>query len=109
VRLVSRHDETGSIIVNYLAAEVNLVIHPEKEKNFKVYIEQDGKPLASQGRGDDIKIDYDGRSYILVEKPRMYSLVKNAGVGRHTVRLTVTSNSFAAYAFTFVSSCTLSP
>lgn len=109
VRLVSRHNEPGSIIVNYLAAEANLVIRPEKEKNFKVYIEQDGKPLAGQGRGDDIKVDNDGRSYIIVEKPRMYCLVRNTGVGRHTLRLTMTSNSFAAYAFTFVSSCTLSP
>ncbi len=109
VRLVSRHNEPGSIIVNYLAAEVNLVIHPEKERNFKVYIEQDGKPLARQIRGDDIKIENDDKPYILVEKPRMYSLVKNTGVGRHTLKLTVTSNSFAAHTFTFVSSCTLSP
>lgn len=109
VRLISKDNESGSIIVNYLAAEANLVIRADKEKSFKVYIEQDRKPLTDEDKGDDITIESDGRTYVLIEEPRMYALVKNQGVGRHTLRLTTTSNSFAAYAFTFVSSCKLSP
>lgn len=48
------------------------MIRPEKEKSFKVYVEQDRKPLTEEDEGDDIKIAFDGRTYILIEKPRMY-------------------------------------
>lgn len=109
VRLSSLQDESGSIIINYIAAELNLVIHPEQERDFKVYVEQDGRQLTDENKGVDIKIQPDGRTYLLIDQPRMYSLVKNRKFGRYILKVSSNSNGFGAYAFTFVSSCEATP
>lgn len=110
IRPASEQREPCSIIVNYSAAEVHVVLRPEKDSGFKVYVEQDEKPLTPDNRGTHIKTDYeDKRTYLLIEKPYMYSVIKNRKTGRHIVRLTATSHNVAAYAFTFVSSCKIPP
>ncbi len=106
VRLAGQNGEAGSIIISYEAAESNLVIHPEAESGFKVYVEQDGKPVSSGSRGQDTKVDGDGRTYLFVDAPRMYNVVKNEKFGRHLLKLSSNSNSLGAYAFTFTSQCT---
>lgn len=109
IRLESRNWEPGSIIINYYAGEVNLVIRPEKDTGFKVYVEQDKNPLIQENKGKDIKTDLEDRTYLLIKKPQMYNIIKNKKTGRHILRLTATSHSFTAYAFTFVSFCKLPP
>lgn len=105
VRLASKNGEPGSIIMNYTAAEVNLVIHPEAERGFKVYVEQDGRSVTNASKGDDVRAEPDGKTYLLIDQLRMYNIVKNKKFDRYTVTFTSASNSFGAYAFTFVSMC----
>lgn len=106
----SENREPCSIIVNYSAAEVNAVIGPEKEDGVKVYIEQDENALTPDNKGSDIKTDYeDGRTYLLMERPKMYNIVRNNKTDRHILRLTATSHIVATYVLTFVSSCKISP
>lgn len=105
VRLASQHGEPGSIVINYEAAEVNLVIHPETETGFRVYVDQDGKPVEQASRGADVRTESDGRTYLLIDTPRMYNIISNVLFDRHVLRLTTTSNSFSAYAFTFTTMC----
>lgn len=105
VRLASTNDEAGSIIMNYEAAEVNLVIHPEAEAGFKVYVEQDGNPLPAENQGQDIQTDSHGKTYLKIDAPRMYNITKNKKFDRHLLKLTSNSNSFGAYAFTFTTMC----
>jgi thiol-disulfide isomerase/thioredoxin len=109
IRLASRNWEPGSIIVNYVAAEVNVVIAPERDVGFKVYVEQDGQPLPSECKGNDVKIDYEKRAYTVIERPQLYNIIVNRNVDRHIVKLTATSNSCAVYVFTFGSSSTAHP
>lgn len=106
VRLAEGNGGTGSIVISYEAAEANLVIHPEAESGFKVYVQQDGKSIPHESLGEDAKIDGDGRTYLYIDTPRMYNIVKNKKFERHLLRLTLNSNSFGAYAFTFTSMCT---
>lgn len=105
VRLASRNGEPGAIIISYEAAEANLVIHSEAEPVFKVFVEQDGKPVAEDNRGADIKVDNDGRTFLLVDSPRMYYITKNKQFGRHLLKFSSNSNNFGAYAFTFTTMC----
>lgn len=93
----------GSIILTYHAVEVNAVVKPEKEKGFEVTVVQDGFPLTGENKGADILIAADGRSYFVVDGPRMYNLVRNREYGEHTLRLDVSSTSFGLYSLTFVS------
>ncbi|MFZ3062787.1 MAG: redoxin domain-containing protein [Actinomycetota bacterium] len=94
----------GSIVISYQAADVNLVIHPEEGKPFKVYVEQDGIPLRKEDYGDDVRKE-NGKAVIDVRAPRMYNIVKNKEFGRHQLEIISDSPSFRAYVFTFVTAC----
>ncbi len=92
------------IALRYHALECNAVIRPEGGQPFWVFITQDGKPVRPEDKGADIRYDDRGNSYILVDEPRMYNLIKNARFGRHELRMASTSPDFGLYSFTF-SSC----
>ncbi|MBS1902328.1 MAG: redoxin domain-containing protein [Bacteroidetes bacterium] len=95
---------TSSLVINYEAKEVNLVIKPQSTGHLRVLVEQDGKPIAAADRGTDIVEDA-GKTYIAVDEPRMYNIVNNSKFGRAVLRLSSDSPSFGAYAFTFTSDC----
>lgn len=94
------HDYIG---IKYHALEVNSVIRPEKGKPVTVWILHDGKPVAKADKGDDIKYDDEGRSFILVDQPRMYSLIKNAKYAQRSLKLLPAEPGLGVYSFTFVS------
>jgi len=96
-------NEAAHIYLKYTSYEVNLVINPEKEKDFNVYIMQDNKSLDAKKSGDDVKFDSEGKSYMVVSDPKMYNLIKNEEAGTHLLHLSASSNGFAVFAFTFVS------
>lgn len=120
VRYAGSENE-GELIINYIAAEANLVIRPAAEANaksspneatsarlqgpFRVYVYQDGKPVPREDWSTDIQANSDGTTYVLVNEPRMYYLIKNKEYGRHILTLQPSSEAFAAYAFTFVTAC----
>ena len=94
----------ASLVFNYQAKEANLVIHPLAEGNFLVEVTQDGKPVPKTNQGSDI-VEENGKTYLDIREARMYRVTNNADFGRHTLRLTATSPSFGAYAFTFTTAC----
>lgn len=105
--LRQNHAVPGSadyLALRYHALECNAVIKPEGGKSFRVYIIQDGKPIEKTEKGEDIRYDEQGASYVLVDNPRMYSLVRNTKFGSHELRLSADSVDFGLYSFTF-SSC----
>jgi len=102
--LCHREDEPGSIILNYHALEVNAVVKPEGERDSDVTVSHDDQYLTEENKGDDIQIDGEGRSFVVISEPRMYNLVKNPRYGEHVLKLTMQSEGFALYSFTFVSS-----
>ena len=104
LRLSDAEGRGGQLILTYEALEVNAIIKPEAESGFEVEVRQDDAFLTRLNKGDDVRIEEDGRSYFVVDRPRMFNLVKNKEYGEHTLRLAVGSNSFAVYSFTFVSS-----
>lgn len=104
-----RHARTSDNLKDYAALkyhalEANAVLKPEGGKPFRVYITQDGNPIARADKTDDTQYDEKGRSYILVDQPRMYRLAKNARFGSHELKLLPASSDFGLYSFTF-SSC----
>ncbi|MDP2587667.1 MAG: redoxin family protein [bacterium] len=88
----------------YHAKGVYLVIKPQTESGFTVWVEQDDVPLTAQQAGQDVIVDERG-SYLKVDQARMYRLVNNPEFGVHTLKLYPESDSFGAYAFTFESAC----
>ncbi len=96
-------DTMVHVFLKYTSSEVNAVISPDGENGFRVFVMQDGRYLSPEDAGNGIKFDLEGKSYIIVDEPRMYNLIKNKEFGSHQLTLSSNSNSFAIYAFTFVS------
>lgn len=92
------------MIAQYQAKEVNVVIKPEGENNFKVFVQQNGNYLSKQNAGQDVFIDEAGRSFLIIDNPKLYNVVNNAEFGEHILKLIPDSNSFAFYSMSFVSS-----
>jgi hypothetical protein len=104
LRLDETDGKEGRLILTYEAKEVNAVIKPEGEKKFQVFIQQDDAYLTDETKGDDVRIDEQGRSFFLVREAKLYSLVKNTEFGAHKLAMSMRSNGFALYAISFVSS-----
>jgi thiol-disulfide isomerase/thioredoxin len=97
----------GVIRLPYEAVEVNAVLAPHFEavermihpQTVSVEVWQDDRPLGETARGADVSAE--GRA--LVDRPRMYNLVRNPGFERHELTLRVRTRGFALYAFSFTS------
>lgn len=97
----------GMIHVPYEAMEVNAVLSPHADtvermlhpQTISVEIWQDDRALPDEQRGDDVTPD--GR--LLVNRPRMYNLVRNRRHEQHELTLRIHNPGFAFYTFSFVS------
>jgi thiol-disulfide isomerase/thioredoxin len=94
----------SAIQIDYEAKEANLVIRPQGEGEFRVKVEQDGKPVAKADRGTDI-VEEGGHTYLVVSESKMYNITNNSTFGRHLLKLSSSSALFGAYAFTFTTDC----
>jgi thiol-disulfide isomerase/thioredoxin len=98
----SAGDDDATITIRYSAAALNLVMASFNREPREVEIRQDGQPLAASIATADVFFR-DGRSYIRVVRPRMYSLVDNRSFGTHTLELITCQPELALFAFTFTS------
>lgn len=91
------------VALRYRALEVNCVLKPESGKPIKVVVTQNGRPVAPTDRGADLRVDTKGETYLLVDEPRMYRIIKNATFGAYDLKLACAQEGLGIYAFTFVS------
>jgi hypothetical protein len=103
-RLAETEGTTGRIFVKYHASEVLGVLVPEEGASVNVTVMQDGNFLSEDERGADIAWDADGRTYVNVTTPRVYSLVRNRGLGEHTLCLSASDNRLSVYSMAFTPS-----
>lgn len=89
-------EDEGRIVVRYSATEVNLVLAPQQGEAVEVELLQDGQPIPDASAGDDVR-----QSRLLVDQPRMYSIVRNPGHGEHVLELVSHAAGPEAYALTF--------
>ena len=90
-----------AVLLEYRAASVNLVIRPEGPEPFDLLLLLDGEPLGPLNKGDDVTIGEDGQSYLRVDSPRLYNLVRSPEFGGQVLTIAAKSDAFAFYAFTF--------
>jgi hypothetical protein len=97
----------AQLSMRYHGAEIFSVIHHAPgSAPVRVYLEQDGRPLAREGAGVDVRFEPDGRSYVEVDEPRNYYLARNAdGARAHTIRLAPAAAGLGVYSFTFGNQC----
>jgi thiol-disulfide isomerase/thioredoxin len=92
----------GYAALRYHAIQVVAVMRPENGTPVRVDVTQDGKPLAPEDAGKDIRYD-SGRSYVTVDAARAYDLVMNARFGSHELRLMPERYGLGLYSFDFES------
>jgi thiol-disulfide isomerase/thioredoxin len=91
------------VALRYHALEVNCVLKPESGKPARVIVTQDGKPVSTADRGADLRVGPGGETYLQVDEPKMYRIIKNAAFGTHDLKLACAEEGLGVYAFTFVS------
>jgi len=98
-------DGRHSIVLQYEATGVNLVMAAPRGGACEIVILQDGKPLDRSQKASDTRfraVDGEEQSYVSVQQARMYSILQNAGFGKHQLEL-LCPTGLAAFAFTFTS------
>ncbi len=93
-------DDTATL--RYHARSVYSVLSTRKP--VKVYVLQDGKPLAPAEAGVDVAFDSAG-AYVEVNAPRMYDVVKNGNFGSHLLRLQPQGPGLTVHSFTYGNDC----
>ena len=86
----------ASLVYQFNAKQVFLVMRPPKSGAGRVKVFLDGKLISSKDAGVDVK---DG--VVTVDTDRLYRLVKLPDVSEHTLRLEFETSGIEAYAFTF--------
>ena len=113
-------EQGGEIVLPYTAVSVNAVLAPTAdpvetalgmmptEAEPVVEVVQDGRYLTPEIAGSDVMFEENGRSFVRVDRPRMFNLVNNHDFASHTLRLIFQARGLALYAFTFTG-CVASP
>ena len=106
-----RHDRETSGFEDYMrllfaAKSVNAVIGPEgpegaEAEPFKVLVTLDEEYLTDSNKGEDVVIEEDGRSFLYVDEPKMYSLIQAPAYDTYSLKLSSNSPNFTVFAFTF--------
>jgi thiol-disulfide isomerase/thioredoxin len=102
VRFNGDDGEEGSATLTYEALEVNSVMGINELSPSMVFALQDSKPLTKENAGIDIRFDDDGRSYIMVDSPRLFNIINNVEFGQHALSLKTKSPGFQLYSLSFV-------
>jgi thiol-disulfide isomerase/thioredoxin len=101
--------EQGALVLPYHAASANAVLAVSADPvdlmlglkpPSRLELTQDGLPLDSFTAGSDVRIE-GGRSFVLVDAPRMYELARNPDGRPHELLLDVPSRGTAVFAFSF--------
>ena len=95
----ARADAPGaSLAIRYTSKDVNLVMAPPAGSSVRaeVILGDGEKP------GDDVKLEA-GRAFVIVDRPRMYSLVSNDSVVSGALKIRTEAAGLSVYAFTFIS------
>jgi len=95
----SRADNSGAtLMLRYTSMDVNLVMAPPVGDAARVEL----LIGEEQRAGSDVTFE-NGRCFITVDRPRMYSLIANPSVLSGSIKLKMLDPGVTAYAFTFIS------
>ncbi|MGH7738302.1 MAG: redoxin family protein [Candidatus Tyrphobacter sp.] len=68
----------GYVALRYHAIQVEVVMRPIDGNPIRVTVTQDGRPVARDDAGPDLRYDANGSSYVDVNAPRAYDVIMNA-------------------------------
>ena len=90
-----------SVLLRFSAKSANVFLSPQNDDNFKVLVTLDGEYLDESNKGHDVIIESDGKSYLIVDVQRQYSVVNAPEYGTYELELSSNSSDFNLFSFTF--------
>ena len=90
----------GYITVRYAGNNLSAVIAAAK-KGTIVTVVQDDKPVPPDDRGDDISVDEQGNTILMVDEPKLFHAIRNKEFGEHVVKIIPMEKGTTLYSFTF--------
>lgn len=107
LRLTEPNDEHDKFLrVVYRAAQLLAVLGPgENKKPARVYVKQDDLWLHSGNAGKSVSFDADGRSYVVVDEPRLYDLIRESAVQPRELSLIPDRAGTTVHALNFSDTC----
>jgi hypothetical protein len=91
--------------VVYHAAQSLAVMAPAETGRTRVYVKQDDLWLHEGNKGRDIQFDDDGRSFVVVDTPRLYDLTRDSIFTPHELFLIPDRQGAAIHGLSFSDAC----
>ena len=102
VRHVGSSDAAaGHAAFRFIAPEVQLLASVGSADSAEVQVEVNGRPVSAENRGADLRVDEQGRTYLVVDGFRMYRLLEGLELDDRELRLSVATPGLAIHVFTF--------
>lgn len=106
--------EKGYLSFSYRAAGVDAVLAPtwdeialmlqlHERPTPRVRVWLDGAPVRPTDAGRDIAYEPNWGSFVMVDRPRLFSLIRHPRLGHHELRLTFSDRDVTVYQFAFLS------
>ncbi len=98
-------DQSAFLRVVYHAAQALAVVSPAETGRTRVFVKQDDLWLHEGNKGRDIQFDEDGRSFIVVDSPRLYDLTRESIHTPHELFLIPERQGATVHGFSFSDAC----
>jgi len=85
--------------------EVYGVLDSNRLDPIRVYLLLDSQPIGMEQMGRDALRDQDGKTYVMVDKPRLYYLLQNVAEGPHELKVYTQDDGASVYGFSFGNRC----
>jgi len=103
---VSNKDQSAFVRVVYRAAQSLAVLSPPEQGGpARVFVKQDDLWLHEGNKGRDVQFDEDGRSYVVLDVPRLYDLTRDSIFTPHELSLIPDRRGTAVHGFSFSDAC----
>ena len=90
------------ILLAYSSRSVNAVLTSDSGEPYKVLVKINNQFLTEENKGEDVVIDENGVSYVMVTSPKAYYLVEHPSWQENQyLQLFSTSDDFGLFSFTF--------
>jgi peroxiredoxin len=99
-------DRRISLGVSYRGRDVYVVLDRATREPVSVEVTRDGQPVPVDKRAKDISVLSDGRTVVVIDEPRMYSLLTNEDDSRtHEIALVPSKKGVRVSSFAFGNRC----
>ncbi len=91
--------------VIYQGSQALAVLAPPPGKHARFFVKRDDQWLHEGDAGRDVRFDEDGRSYVPVDSPRLYDLVREDSEDNHELALAPDAAGASVHGFSFADAC----